>query len=219
MIFFFFFQIDSVWRRLPVQLNHTAALHFGQLTRVVFAATGVVVTYGGPNLIQVAIPASSRRVCGMCGNIPAVDTDDKHRPNGSLASDVSIFASSWLLSPSGTNCSEECELCSVCNSSMAAEFASDNLCGMLLAPAGSFSECHSAVDPEPFFQNCVNDLCMSNGNEEIFCSSLSEYTFACQEAGAEAKPWRGERCCEYKSSWLSCMYVSFYSSFMVCQCM
>ncbi|XP_074538742.1 IgGFc-binding protein [Halichoeres trimaculatus] len=198
-------KIDGVLKRLPVQLDHITALHFGRLTRIIFASAGVVVTYEGPNLIQVAIPASNRRVCGMCGNIPAVDTDDKHRLNGSLASDVSIFASSWLLSPSGTNCSEECELCSVCNSSMAAEFASDNLCGMLLAPAGSFSGCHSAVDPEPFFQDCVNDLCMSNGNEEIFCSSLSEYTFACQEAGAEAKPWRGERCS------LSCPENSHYN--------
>lgn len=168
------------------------------MTRVV-VDTGVVVTYGGPNLIQIVIPASHRRMCGLCGNISAVSTDDKRSPNGSLTSDVSIFASTWSLSPPGTNCSVECELCSVCNSTMAAEFASDNLCGMLLAPAGSFSGCHSTVDPEPFFQNCVNDLCMSNGNEELFCSSLREYTFACQEAGAKVKPWRDERCCEYQS--------------------
>ncbi|CAJ1061665.1 LOW QUALITY PROTEIN: IgGFc-binding protein [Xyrichtys novacula] len=187
-------KINGVMKGLPVQLDHITLLQSGRSTRVVFTATGVVVTYGGPNLIQVLTPASTRRMCGLCGNIPAVDTDDEHRPNVSLASDVSTFASSWLLSPSGMNCSEGYELCSVSNSSTAAEFSSDNLCGMLLAPAGSFSGCHSAVDPGPFFQNCVNDLCVSNGNEEIFCRSLSEYTFACQEAGAEVKPWRGERC-------------------------
>ncbi|KAM9352917.1 IgGFc-binding protein-like [Symphorus nematophorus] len=82
----------------------------------------------------------------------------------------------------------------LCNSTMAAEFASDNLCGMLLAPKGSFGGCHSTVDPEPFFQHCVNDLCMSNGNEDMFCSSLREYTFACQDTGAKIKPWRGEKC-------------------------
>lgn len=183
-------------RGLPVQLDHIAVLHSGLLTRVV-VDTGVVVTYGGPNVIQVVIPASHRKMCGLCGNISAVNTDDKRSPNGSLASDVTIFASSWSLSPPGTNCSEEWELCSVCNSTMAAAFASDNLCGMLLAPAGSFSGCHSTVDPEPFFQNCVNDLCMSNGTDKLFCSSLREYTFACQEAGAKVKPWRGVKCCEY----------------------
>ncbi|XP_039661219.1 alpha-tectorin-like [Perca fluviatilis] len=62
-----------------------------------------------------------------------------------------------------------------------------------------------SVDPEPFFHNCVIDLCMSNGNEELFCGSLREYTFACQEAVAEAKTWRGEKCS------LSCPEHSHYN--------
>lgn len=172
-----------------------AILHSGFLTRVV-VDTGVIVTYGGPNLIQMVIPASHRKMCGLCGNISAIDTDDKRSPNGSLAIDSSTFASSWSFSSHETNCSQKCDLCSECNSTMAAAFSSDNVCGMLLAPAGSFSGCHSTVDPEPFFQNCVNDMCISNGNEDLFCSSLREYTFACQDAGAEVKPWRGAKCCE-----------------------
>lgn len=178
-----------------MQLDHIAVLHSGLLTRVV-VDTGVVVTYG-PHMVEIEIPASHKKMCGLCGSTSAVGTDDKRSPNGSLLSGISVFASSWSRSPPGTNCSEECDSCSACNSTMAAEFASDDLCGTLRAPAGSFSGCHSTVDPQPFFQNCVNDLCMSNGNEALFCSSLREYTFACQEAGAKVKPWRGEKCCEY----------------------
>lgn len=173
-----------------------AILHSGLLSRIV-VDTGVVVTYGAPDLIRIVIPASSKQMCGLCGNVSAVVTNDKWLPNDGFASDVSIFASSWSLSPPGTNCSKECDLCLECNSTMAAEYASAIFCGMLLAPAGSFSECHSAVDPEPFFQNCVNDLCLSNGKEEFVCSSLRHYVLACQEAGAETKPWRGAKCCEY----------------------
>lgn len=189
-------QIDGVLRSPPVQLDHIAVLHSGSLTRVV-VDTGFVVTYGGPNLIQIVIPASHRKMCGLCGNMSAAATDDKQSLN---VSHVFILASSWSRSPPGTNCSEECDLCSVCNSTMTAKIASDSLCSMLLAPAGSFSGCHSTVDPEPFFQNCVNDVCMSNGNEELVCNRLREYTFACQEARAEVKPWRGEKCCEYYHS-------------------
>ncbi|XP_071062157.1 IgGFc-binding protein [Pseudochaenichthys georgianus] len=186
-------KIDGVLRSLPVLLDHMAILHSGLLSRIV-VDTGVVVTYGAPDLIRIVIPASSKQMCGLCGNVSAVVTNDKWLPNDSFASDVSIFASSWSLSPPGTNCSQECDLCLECNSTMAAEYASANFCGMLLAPAGSFSECHSAVDPEPFFQNCVNDLCLSNGKEEFVCSSLRHYVLACQEAGAETKPWRGAKC-------------------------
>ncbi|XP_071325188.1 IgGFc-binding protein [Trachinotus anak] len=197
-------KIDGVLWGLPIQLDHVAIFHSGLLTHVV-VDTGVVVSYGGPNVIQVVIPGSHIKMCGLCGNISAVGTDDKLSLNGSLASDVSMFVSSWSLSPPGTNCSEECELCSGCNSTRAAEFASDNICGTLLSPAGLFSGCHSTVDPQPFFQNCVNDLCMSNGNEEYFCSNLREYTFACQGAGAEVKPWRSEKCM------LSCPENSHYN--------
>nr|XP_046255484.1 IgGFc-binding protein-like isoform X2 [Scatophagus argus] len=186
-------KIDGVLWSLPVQLDRIAILHFGFLTRVVLD-TGVVVTYGGPNLIQIVIQVSHVKMCGLCGGISSIVPEDKHSQNGSLASDVSIFASSWSLSPPGTKCTEECHLCSACNSTMAAEFGSANFCGMLLAPTGSFSGCHSTVDPEPFFQNCVNDLCLSNGNEDLFCSSLREYTYACQEAGAKVKPWRNKKC-------------------------
>lgn len=178
------------------------------LTRVV-VDNGVVVTYGGPNLVQVAIPDVHRKMCGLCKNITADMKNGKQSLNGSFANEVPIFASSWSLSPPTISCSDECDFCPVCNSSMTAEFASDLFCGMLLAPAGSFSGCHSTVDPKPFFQNCVSDLCKTNGNKELFCSSLTEYSFACQDAGAVIKPWRGEKCCEYNRSRLLHVHVVF----------
>lgn len=186
------FQVDGVLKGLPVQLDHMAVLLLGSLIRVV-VDNGTVVTYGQPNLIQIQIPASHRNMCGLCGNVSAVGADEI-RPHG-LSND-STFASSWSLSPPGTNCSDECDSCSVCNSTTAAEFASGHLCGMLLDPAGAFSVCHAFVEPHQFFNHCVNDLCRSN-NEESLCSSLTEYMFACQHAGAEVKPWRSNKCCEW----------------------
>ncbi|KAM4600962.1 IgGFc-binding protein-like [Polymixia lowei] len=132
-------------------------------------------------------------------------TVNTQNPNGKQTSD-SIFAYSWVTPPSGTNCSEGCgAFCSVCNSTMGAEFASDNFCGVLSAHAGSFSGCHSTVDPQPFFKNCVNDLCASNGGLALYCNSLRGYTFACQEAGAGVQPWRAEKCS------LSCPANSHYN--------
>ncbi|KAE8288669.1 IgGFc-binding protein Fcgamma-binding protein antigen [Larimichthys crocea] len=59
-------KINGVLWTPPVKLDHMAILHFGLLTRVVID-TGVVVTYGGPNLIQIVIPASHKKMCGLCG--------------------------------------------------------------------------------------------------------------------------------------------------------
>lgn len=193
----FIFQVEDVLWRLPAHLERIAMLHSGLLTRVVFVDTGIVVTYGGPDLIQIVVPASYGKMCGLCGNTDAINTVDTHSLTGSLTSDDSIFAASWALLPSGSNCSEACgDLCSACNATTFAEFGSDHLCGILSSPVGSFSGCHSTVDPEPFFQNCVNDMCVSNGTVALFCSRLRSYAFACQEAGAEVKPWREGKCCE-----------------------
>lgn len=160
--------------------------------------TGVIITYGGPDLIQILTPASYGKMCGLCGNFNGSATDKTQNIDGSLASDDSTFTSSWVLPSSEANCSEGCgDFCSVCNSTVAVELVSDNFCGLLTAPAGLFSGCHTAVDPQPFFDNCVNDLCMSNGDAALYCSSLSAYTFACQQAGADVQPWRGENCCKY----------------------
>ncbi|CAK6960467.1 IgGFc-binding protein [Scomber scombrus] len=69
----------------------------------------------------------------------------------------------------------------LCNSTMAAKIASHSLNGMVLAPAGSFSGCHSIVDPEPFFQNCVNDInqtfwAVEGCTEQCICDPYTHQT-------------------------------------------
>uniref|UniRef100_A0A3Q2Z018 IgGFc-binding protein-like n=1 Tax=Hippocampus comes TaxID=109280 RepID=A0A3Q2Z018_HIPCM len=174
----------------------------GSLTHIIAADLSTVVTFGGPNLIQLTIPATHKRLCGLCQIGTTGATDDQ----GSMMSDDSMHTSSLCFSPTGTNCAVECHDCVLCNS--ITEFKSDGLCGMLLAPGGFFGICHSTVDPMPFFHNCVKDLCRSN-DTETFCDSLRQYTFACQDAGAEVKPWRGDKCA------LSCPEHSHYN---VCAC-
>ncbi|XP_061808679.1 IgGFc-binding protein [Nerophis lumbriciformis] len=189
-------KIDGVLMALPVHKNGVAVMLSGSLVRVICPDIGIVVIYGGPNLIQLAIQVTHKRLCGLCANAAAMATEEQ----GSLMTNHSITPLSLCLSP-GANCNVDCYNCSQCNTTM--EFASDSLCGLLLASEGSFGACHSTVDPMPFFQNCVNDLCRSN-NDDLLCDSLRLYTFACQDAGAEVKPWRGDKC------GLSCPQHSHY---------
>uniref|UniRef100_A0A3Q2YAJ3 IgGFc-binding protein-like n=2 Tax=Hippocampus comes TaxID=109280 RepID=A0A3Q2YAJ3_HIPCM len=191
-------EIDGLMKALPFYMNGVAVLPSGSLTHIIAADLSTVVTFGGPNLIQLTIPATHKRLCGLCQIGTTGATDDQ----GSMMSDDSMHTSSLCFSPTGTNCAVECHDCVLCNS--ITEFKSDGLCGMLLAPGGFFGICHSTVDPMPFFHNCVKDLCRSN-DTETFCDSLRQYTFACQDAGAEVKPWRGDKCA------LSCPEHSHYN--------
>ncbi|XP_057690269.1 IgGFc-binding protein isoform X2 [Corythoichthys intestinalis] len=176
-------EVDGVLKTLPLYMNGVAVLFFGSLMHIA-ADNGTIVTFGGPKLIQMTIPATYKRLCGLCQNAATGD-------QGGLMSDNSMHNSSLCFSPTGTNCSIGCHDCVLCNGTK--EFKSDDFCGMLLAPGGSFGSCHSIVDPMPYFQNCMKGLCRSN-NTDVFCDSLRQYTFACQDAGAEVKPWRGQKC-------------------------
>ncbi|KAG7271421.1 hypothetical protein CRUP_013671 [Coryphaenoides rupestris] len=60
-------------------------------------------------------------------------------------------------------------------------------------------ECIPKVDPEPFFQSCVYDMCRYAGQQSLLCDQLQAYTDACHSAGAKVHPWRSpEFCREYR---------------------
>lgn len=111
-------------------------------------------------------------------------------------------ALSWTVLPvrqHGNSChlgqtAQECDPCSERHSTTAAAFSSDKLCGMMLVSAGSFGGCHSIVDPKCFFQNCVSKLCISNGNNDLFCGISRSYTFALWDSRATVKS-SPQHCC------------------------
>lgn len=158
MVIAFFIYIDYVQRSLPVYLDHITVLNSGLLAHVI-VDTGLVVTYGMPNLIQIAIPVSHRKMCGLFG-----ETAD---PECSPVTNGSAWASAWSLSPPGKKLRNVTLL--ECNSTTAAAFSSDKFCGMLLASVGPLGGCHSIVDPKLSFQNRVCKLCISNGNNVLLC--------------------------------------------------
>ena len=61
---------------------------------------------------------------------------------------------------------------------------------------GAFGECHDFVDPEPYHEACVYDLCAYLPNKDVFCDSVEEYAEACLKKGVDIEHWRsGAREC------------------------
>ena len=50
--------------------------------------------------------------------------------------------------------------------------------------------CDSFVDPQPFYDACVYDLCASLPDEDYLCDSVAEYAQACRSAGGPVIEWR-----------------------------
>uniref|UniRef100_A0A8C3H5H3 VWFD domain-containing protein n=1 Tax=Chrysemys picta bellii TaxID=8478 RepID=A0A8C3H5H3_CHRPI len=55
---------------------------------------------------------------------------------------------------------------------------------------GPFSRCHSMIDPKIYLDNCVYELCMSDGHQEMLCQALTSYADACRGEGVDISEWR-----------------------------
>lgn len=56
----------------------------------------------------------------------------------------------------------------------------------------SVSDCHWHVDPEPFYKDCLYDMCACEANvERCLCPTLSAYSKECAALGIII-PWRNE---------------------------
>ncbi len=55
---------------------------------------------------------------------------------------------------------------------------------------GPFSPCHELVDPLPYYEACVFDLCATLPDDDLVCDSFGEYAQACRDAGGYPGNWR-----------------------------
>ncbi len=102
------------------------------------------------------------------------------------------FANSWSLNPEtcqGPGPEEPCEVGSP-------EYTlAQDLCYPLVNKNGPFRDCLDLVDPTPYHEACVYDLCATLPDDDVLCNSLAEYAQACREAGGSPGDWRSDTKC------------------------
>ncbi|CAI5781335.1 IgGFc-binding protein-like [Podarcis lilfordi] len=199
--------VNDLLTNLPysIDINRISVYRKGQ-GAVVQTDFQLTVIFDGISRVTVSVPSSYRgALCGLCGNFNGNKQDDLTMKDGTVAPHPSDFGQSWKVrevpgcSKGGT---EECPALS------AIEKNQRNLnkeCGLILAKSGPFRECHSKVDPEGYFQDCVYDYCFFDGQQAVICQVIASYAAACQEAGVTIYPWRSDNFCS-----LSCAPNSHY---------
>lgn len=61
-------------------------------------------------------------------------------------------------------------------------------------PPGIFKPCHAVVPPEPYFENCVYDLCATDGQVGALCQAIESYADMCASKGVVVR-WRSSTFC------------------------
>ncbi|XP_072039431.1 IgGFc-binding protein-like [Amphiura filiformis] len=76
-------------------------------------------------------------------------------------------------------------------------------------PIGPFYDCHSVIDPIPFFEGCMYDMCATDLDRNDLCSTLDYYNNHCQQKGVDVEVFRTRSFCPPQcpegSSYRPCM--------------
>ncbi|XP_071588845.1 IgGFc-binding protein-like, partial [Heliangelus exortis] len=189
--------VDSVSHNLPTILSQGRVWvqrhGLGVLLQTDF---GLVVHYDLLQHAAVTVPQPFRgHLRGLCGNYNGQGRDDLLLPGGQEAPDSVAFGSAWK-TPEGS-CSDECpqDSCPPCTERKLRILRKRNYCGVLVAPDGPFGSCHRLLDPDFYFQSCLHDLCLAQGDTQVLCQSLQSYAAACQHAGGVIGAWRKPNLC------------------------
>ncbi|XP_051901322.1 IgGFc-binding protein-like, partial [Pristis pectinata] len=190
--------VDSVQRAIPTRTDDGRAtvLRKGQYGEI-RTDFGLTLTFDWNSQVTLTLPSTyAGSVCGLCGNYDGNARDDLRLPSGQVAQSVQAFGEAWKVSDVPgcvSGCGGACPLCSTDDQRV---YGAPAHCGRLTARNGPFRDCHSKVDPQPFFQDCLYDVCLYRGRRSVLCDALGQYTAACQSAGAKVHPWRSSGFCE-----------------------
>ncbi|XP_069079245.1 mucin-2-like [Pleurodeles waltl] len=119
------------------------------------------------------------KTCGLCGNFDGNGNNDFKTRSQAEVGDVREFGDSWKAS---TNCPFPSTILDPCIKNPQRKFWALKKCKIITSEV--FADCHSQVDPIPYYEACLRDSCGCNIGEDChcFCTAVAAYAQACSEA-------------------------------------
>lgn len=151
------------------------------------------VSYDWNSYILVKISSSfAENLCGLLGNYNGNPSDDFTTSAGTLAPSPVEFGGSWKVADGDRFCWDDCNgICKTCPLHLTNKYEAATFCGWLSKEAGGpFAQCHKIINPRVYVGNCVYDMCMMGGTQEVLCQALKTYVDACQAEGVTLGNWR-----------------------------
>ncbi|KAM8889402.1 LOW QUALITY PROTEIN: mucin-2-like [Synchiropus picturatus] len=159
---------------------------------VVAIKPGLVVMWDKKTSLFIKLgPQHQGKVCGLCGNYDGNSKNDFTTRSQETVADVLEFGNSWKVS---SGCPDAKLSTDPCTSNRYRAAWSQRQCSIITSV--TFQDCHSKVDPGPYYDSCVRDSCAcdTGGDCECFCTAVAAYAKSCNEAGACVK-WRTPKLC------------------------
>ncbi|KAL8220195.1 UNVERIFIED_CONTAM: hypothetical protein K2H54_040357 [Gekko kuhli] len=189
-------QVNGAFVDLPFSYEDKLKVYISGVHGFIKTDFDLRVSFDWYSYARVIIPNTyANAICGLCGNANQDPGDDFTMKDGTQTTDEIQFADSWKVKDV-PGCSAGCTSnCQVCGEADKVPYKSNTHCGVLIQKDGPFRQCHEAIDPTSFFDDCVFDTCMYKGHRDTLCSSISAYVTACQAQGIQVGPWRSASFC------------------------
>nr|XP_020477876.1 mucin-2-like [Monopterus albus] len=160
---------------------------------------GITVMWNRDDAVMVELdPDYTNRTCGLCGDFNGVSVYNEFIYEGRKLSPVE-FGNKHRVHRPNDECEDPYE--EVDESLEGGEILDSckefqTICEQMLH-SESWSSCTKLIDPEPYIQACVQDMCgCSNSTKDhCVCSTLSEFSRQCSHAGGQPPNWRTPEFC------------------------
>uniref|UniRef100_A0A8C9V6I5 Si:dkey-65b12.6 n=1 Tax=Scleropages formosus TaxID=113540 RepID=A0A8C9V6I5_SCLFO len=187
-------RIDGVISNIPLSLE-SDSIKFRQsgIRGIMETDFGFQVTFDWSTLFMVTVTSSYYdNLAGICGTYNANQTDDFTTPSGVVVTNITEWAQSWSVPDRDPFCWHYCKgYCPTCSDEDQELYSSTKYCGLIESKEGPFSQCHNTLAPEESASNCLYDVCLNKGRQEVYCAALTNYVAACQKVGGTVSPeWR-----------------------------
>ncbi|XP_036433734.1 LOW QUALITY PROTEIN: mucin-5AC-like [Colossoma macropomum] len=166
---------------------YTVGIYF-----VIEASNGLVLHWDKKTSLKITLdPLFKRKVCGLCGNYDGNGKNDFVTRGGEEVVEPLEFGNSWRVSSA---CPKASIISSPCNMRPHRQAWAIKQCSIIKSDV--FKSCHSLVDPDQYYDICVQDTCAcdTGGDCECYCTAVAAYAAACNEKGA-CISWRTPTIC------------------------
>ncbi|KAG9467686.1 hypothetical protein GDO78_014483 [Eleutherodactylus coqui] len=178
--------------QLPINLNNNKlVLAYSGNSLILQTDFKLKVIYDWNILLRITVPSSYyKSVCGLCGNYNGNSTDDLVYDGAALT--PIQFGKLWKVNEtSDGSCHDDCSgNCVTCTSDQKKLYSSIQYCNILTQINGPFNSCSAQINPSIYRDNCVYDLCLNDGYNQILCQTLKAYSDLCARAGIQVGEWR-----------------------------
>ncbi|XP_045081914.1 LOW QUALITY PROTEIN: IgGFc-binding protein-like [Coregonus clupeaformis] len=202
-------EIDGIRSDLPVSLESgSVRITESGIQGTIQTDVGLKITFDWNILFVVTISSSYYdNLGGICGNYNGNKADDFTTPTGVLSTNTTAWVASWSVADGDPFCWHVCNgNCPTCSDTDRALYTGPKYCGLMTHGRGPFDQCHKKVPVKEFASDCLYDVCLNEGRQEVLCEALANYVAKCQQAGAIVSPlWRKATNCP-----LACPYHSHY---------